>query len=275
MSITDNIQIEDVEYLNAGGTKLLARLYRPPGAGPFPGVVEVHGGAWTANDRTTNSAIDQPLARSGVVVMAVDFRMPPTAGYPASVCDINFAIRWLKHHARDFAVRPELVGGLGTSSGGHQIMLSALRPRDPRYGVWPLDATVDASLAFVALCWPISDPFARYRMVKGNGNTRLVQAHDAYWPGEAAMEDANPQRILERGEAGRLPPTLLLQGTSDDNVTPGMADRFAAAYKRAGGAIELHKFEGQPHAFVGKDPAAPAAGKAVETITAFVRRHTS
>lgn len=275
MSATDTIQIEDIEYLNAGGTKLLARLYRPAGAGPFPGVVEVHGGAWTANDRTANSAIDHPLARSGVVVMAVDFRMPPTALYPASICDINFAIRWLKLHARDFAVQPDLVGGLGTSSGGHQIMLSALRPRDPRYGAWPLDAPVDASLAFVALCWPISDPLARYRMVKANGNTRLVQAHDAYWPDEAAMEDANPQRILDRGEAGRLPPTLLLQGTKDDNVTPDMADRFAAAYERAGGAIELHKFDGQPHAFVGKDPAAPAAVKAVETIAAFVRRHTS
>lgn len=276
MATIDDIHVEDIEYLRHGDKPLLARLYRPRGKGPFPGVVEVHGGAWQLNDRTTNVAIHEPLAKSGVVVMAIDFRMAPEAKYPASLADINFAIRWFKRRARDFNIRPELVGGVGTSSGGHQIMLSALRPRDPRYTVLPLEgAAVDASLAFIALCWPINDPLARYRMVKANGNTRLAQAHEAYWPDEAAMEDANPQLILERGEKVPLPPVLLIQGTNDDNVTPDMADRFAATYRKAGGAIDLHKFAGQPHAFIARDPAAPDAVKAVETITAFIRRHTS
>ena len=270
------VETADVEYRREGGKPLLARLYRPRGAGPFPGVVEVHGGAWTLNDRTTNAPIDLPLAESGVVVLAIDFRMPPEARYPTSICDVNYAVRWLKHHARDFGVRPDQVGGLGTSSGGHQIALSTLRPRDPDYSALPIPgAATDASLAFLALCWPISNPLARYRMAKANGNSRLVQAHDAYWPDEAAMEDGNPQLILERGEAKTLPPALLLQGTHDDNVTPDMADRFAAAYGQAGGRIDLHKFEGQPHAFVGRDPAAPASVKAIAAIVDFVRKQTS
>src|SRR5579863_2350694 len=128
MSAGGDIGIEDVEYLRHGKEPLLARLYQPRGTGPSPAVVEVHGGAWTANDRTTNVAIHQALARAGVFVMAIDFRMPPAAKYPAALYDINFAIRWLKHHAREFNILPELVGGVGTSSGGHQIMLSALRP---------------------------------------------------------------------------------------------------------------------------------------------------
>jgi len=268
--------VEDVEYLRHDGKPLLARFYRPRGKGPFPGLVEVHGGAWTMNDRTVNVAIHEALARSGVVVMAVDFRMPPEARYPASILDINFAVRWLKHHAHELGVNRELVGGLGTSSGGHQIMLLALRPSDPRYAAVPLPgASADAGLAFVAQCWPINDPLARYGMVKANGNMRLVQAHDAYWPDEAAMADANPQRILDLGEARPLPPALLLQGTNDDNVTPDMADRFAASYRERGGRIELHKFPGQSHAFIARDPAAPDAAKALETIVAFVRRCTS
>ncbi len=275
MAVSSDITIEDVEYLRHGGKPLLARLYRPRGEGPFPGVIEVHGGAWTSNDRTTNVAMHEPLAKSGVVVMALDFRMPPESRYPASICDINYAIRWLKHHARDLGVDPRRIGGLGTSSGGHQLMLSALRPYDQRYTALPLAGSADASLGFVAICWPIVDPLARYRMAKANGNTRLAQAHDAYWPDEAAMADANPQLILERGETVPLPPVLLLQGTKDDNVTPDMADRFAAAYRKAGGSIDLHKFDGQPHAFVARDPAAPEAVRAVETITEFVRRHTS
>src|SRR5262249_38942817 len=151
----------------------------------------------------------------GVVVMAIDFRMPPEAKYPASLCDINYAIRWLKQHAAEFKVRPELVGGVGTSSGGHQIMLSALRPKDPRYTAIPLSgAATDASLAHVAICWAINNPSARYRMAKEKGLVRLQAAHDAFWPDEAAMEDANPTQILTRGETVSLPPVLLLQGTN-------------------------------------------------------------
>jgi acetyl esterase len=276
--MTDAFRIEDIEYIRHGEKPLQARLYRPSGKGPFPGVVEVHGGAWTSNDRTTNVAMHEALAQSGALVMAIDFRMPPDAQYPASICDINYAIRWLKQHARDLGIDPRRIGGLGTSSGGHQIMLSALRPYDQRYTALPLSgADVDASLGFVAICWAILDPLARYRMVTANGNTRLAAAHEAYWPDEAAMEDANPQLILERGEAvpRPLPPVLLLQGTKDDNVTPDMADRFAATYRQAGGRIDLHKFEGQPHAFVARDPKSHAALKALEEITGFVRRHTS
>lgn len=276
MPAGDDIEIEDIEYLRHGDRPLLARLYRPRGSGPFPCVVEVHGGAWTQNDRTTNVAIHQALARSGVVVMAIDFRMPPQAQYPASICDINFAVRWLKHHALAFNLRPGMIGGVGTSSGGHQMMLSAMRPRDPRYATIPLPgAAGDASVAFVAICWPINDPLARYRMVKANGNTRLVQAHNAYWPDEAAMADANPQLILERGEDVALPPVSLLQGTNDDNVTPDMADRFTAAYRKRGGRIELHIFDGLPHAFIARDPSAPASVRALETIVGFVSRQTS
>jgi acetyl esterase/lipase len=153
-------------------------------------------------------------------------------------------------------------------------MLSALRPRDRRYATLPLPAAgdADAELAFVVLCWPVTDPLARYRMVREKGPQRLVDAHHAYWPSEAEMEDANPQLILERGEARDLPPAFVLQGTADDNLTPDMADRFAAAYEKAGGGIVLEKFPGEPHAFVGKDPSAPASRRAVELIKDFVGR---
>ena len=124
---------EDVEYLRRGDRPLLARLYRPKGPGPRPGLIEVHGGAWTTNDRLANTVIHEALARAGVFVMAVDFRMPPEAPYPASLCDINYATRWLKLRAKEFGLNPGRIGGLGSSSGAHQLMLSALRPRDATY----------------------------------------------------------------------------------------------------------------------------------------------
>ena len=190
-----------------------------------------------------------------------------------SIADINFAIRWLKAHAREFGSRRELVSALGTSSGGHQLLLAALKPNDPRYASIPLAEAPgeDARLPYIVLCWPISDPLARYRMVREKGNNRLVEAHDAWWASEAEMEEGNPLLILERGEAAMpLPPAIVVQGTGDDNVTPDMADRFASAYRARGGRLDLHKFDGQPHTFIVRDPASEASRQATEKLRDFV-----
>lgn len=266
------IEVRDLEYRRDNGGALLARLYRPVGTGPFPALVEVHGGAWASGDRLNNAPLDEALAKSGIVVLAIDFRMPPEHRYPASIADINFATRWLKVHAAEFGSRRDLVGGLGTSSGAHQLLLSALKPQDPRYAALPLAEAPgeDARLPYLVLCWPISDPLARYRMVREKGNTRLVEAHDAYWRSEAEMEEGNPQSILERGEAGALPPAIVVQGTADDNVTPDMADRFAAAYRARGGRLELHKYDGQPHTFIPREPGSDASRRATKLLRDFV-----
>ncbi|HUZ71718.1 MAG TPA: alpha/beta hydrolase [Stellaceae bacterium] len=269
---------EDVAYQQVGGKAMLARLYHPVGAaGAVPALVEVHGGAWTSGDRLNNSLIAAALARAGNVVLSLDFRMPPEAPYPDSIADINLGIRWLKAHAREFGANPDCVGGLATSSGGQQLMLAAMKPRDPRFAALPLAGAeaIDARLAFVILCWPVVDPLARYRMAQEKKIDRFLQAHHAFFGTEAAMAEGNPQLVLERGEPVERPPVLILQGTADDNLTPDMADRFAAAYRQAGGTAELHKFEGQPHMFVTKDPNTEAAQRALALMTAFVRSQAS
>ncbi|HLZ03147.1 MAG TPA: alpha/beta hydrolase [Bradyrhizobium sp.] len=271
-----DVIVEDLEYGKVGDTPLLARFYRPRGVTGFTSVVDVHGGAWVATDRLQNAAIDQVIAAAGTAVLALDFRLAPASPYPASVADINLGIRWLKANIARWGGDASRVGGLGTSSGGHQLWLNVLRPRDPRYTAHKLAGAdhVDASLGFVVVCWPISDPVARYRMARATGNERLVKNHDAFFLNEATMAEANPQAILESGEAGSLPPALLIQGTADANVTPDMADRFVAAYAKAGGRITLRKFEGEPHTFISLNPTKPASVEALSLITEFIRKQT-
>ncbi len=273
IAATHEIETRDLEYRRDADGALLGRLYQPKGSGPFPALIEVHGGAWAGGDRLNNAPLDEALAKSGIVVLAIDFRMPPAHRYPTSIADIHYATRWLKAHAAEFGSRADLVAGLGTSSGAHQLLLSALKPADPRYAALPLAEApgIDASLPYLVLCWPISDPLARYRMVKEKGRTPLIQSHDAYWNSEAEMAEGNPLRIVETGEAANLPPAILLQGTGDDNVTPDMADNFTAAWRARGGSIDLHKFDGQPHTFVMRDPASAASLQACELARDFVK----
>jgi acetyl esterase len=276
------IDVEDVEYLRHGTKPLLARIYKPRGDGPFPLIIDLHGGAWCNKDRTSDAGTDEPLAKSGVVVVSLDFRMPPDAGYPASLQDVNYAIRWCKARAKELKTRPDLVGLLGVSSGGHQAMLAAMRPTDPRYGALPLagKAAVDASVRAVVLCWPVIDPLGRYRYAKTHVEgalkkqaTNWIQCHGQYWTGgEAEMTEGNPTLALERGEKAPLPPVIYLQGTADVAHPVENRDRFIANYRKAGGRVELHLFEGMGEAFVTNDPASPAARSAIEKIIEFVHR---
>jgi acetyl esterase/lipase len=267
-----DVRVEDVEYLNVGGKPLLARFYIPAGK-PIAGVVEAHGGQWMLGDRLNNAALDQALAAAGVFVMAVDFRMPPDVQYPASIADIHFAVRWLKAHAARYGIAPERVGGVATSSGAHQLLLATMKPSDPRYAAHPSPPGVnaDASVRYLVVCWSVSDPLARYRMAQARNIERFLKSHAAYFPDEAAMAEGNPQLVLERGENILMPPLLYIQGTADDNLTPDMADRFVAAYRARGGDATLHKFDGQPHMFITKDPQSAASQAALARITDFIR----
>jgi acetyl esterase len=276
---THKVEVKDVEVQRTAKGPILARLYLPqgpgPAAAPFPAIVDVHGGGWTSGSRENNAVLNQALAEQGTVVAALDFRMPPEANYPGPIADVNLGIRWLKKYARDFGSCAERVGGLGTSSGGHQILLNALRPRDPRYATLPMTPLpggpqVDAALAFVIACWPVADPYARYFFAKERNNENLVKSHHAFWTDEAEMSEGSPQRILERGEAVQLPPLLTMQGTKDDNLPAGMAEHFAALYRAKGGQAQFMEFPDQPHAFVIRQPDSAAARDAIALIARFI-----
>src|SRR5215210_4838165 len=130
---------EDIEYLRHGDRALKLRLYKPRGEGPFPAVVDVHGGAWGKGSLEECRGRDEALAKSGLLVAGIDFR-DGNDGYPTALIDINYAIRWLKARATQLQTRVDLVGIAGQSSGGHLAMLAAMRPHDARYTAVALPA---------------------------------------------------------------------------------------------------------------------------------------
>jgi len=271
-----DVRIEDVEYQRQGGRALLARLYRPVGAGPYPAVVQVHGGAWVNKDRTDNDFIARAFAESGILVASIDFRMPPEAPYPASLADINLAVRWLKARARLYGSRPDWVGSMGTSSGGHQVLLAAMRPDDPRYAALPLAEApqTDARAAFVISGWGVLDPLLRYHLAKKAGNNELVENHHAFWGNETGMSEGSPPAILDRGEKVALPPALAFGGDKDEWVPLETMQRLVNGWRKAGGEIELQLYPGAGHGFMTGKPDAPYAAPAIERMKAFIRKHT-
>lgn len=265
------IQISEVEYRRAGDEAWLARIYQPQGAGTFPVLLDVHGGAWTRGRLDGNARMNRVLAASGMVVVAIDYRLAPEHPYPAQVADVNYATRWIKTHAAEFNADPDFVGALGASSGGHTVMLSAMRPRDPRYIELSLPdgREADASLAYILAMWPVLDSHARYLYARDSGRDRLKDSSESYFLTEEAMQEGNPQMILERGEPVFLPPVLLIQGTDDDNVPQSIPEKFVQSYRGAGGVITLELFPRMPHGFGNQD--FPESDAALEIVKKFVK----
>ena len=283
-STTYEVDIEDVEYLRHGDTPLLARLFRPQGQGPFPIMVELHGGAWVRGDRLNGNLANEALARSGVIVAALDFRVPPVASYPASFADIHYGIRWCKSQAEAWNGIPGKVGAMGTSSGAHQAMLLGMRPNDARYAALPFSngaSALDGTLGCVIMVSPVIDPLGRYRYAKGLRDDvtpppgmaeRVGPNHDQYWITEEAMAEAAPARALAAGERMELPPTLCLARSYEDAHPRPDLDEFIAQYHKAGGSIDVKIFDGEGERLL-TDPSTPVAQEALERMTAFIREH--
>lgn len=263
----------DIEYQRIAGKPWLVRIYQPKGTGPFPTMIDVHGGAWHNGDRMNNAGIDRELASRGILVAAVEFRQPPEAGYPASICDVNLATRWLKAHAAEFDGTAR-IGAFGNSSGGHQVVLSALRPRHAAYSALPLEkhSDIDASLAYVIAAWPVICPLYRFRFAKELNRQEFIKAHIDYWRTEEAMAEGSPQTIIDHEKPIELPPVLFMLKANDKNHPLEMQERFIASYRKRGGQIEVHTFEGLPEHRMVPSPAQPETMRAMDTITEFVRR---
>ncbi len=268
----NKVRVVDVIYRQDGEESWPARIYMPEKPGPFPALIDVHGGAWTKGGLLDNEIIDLSLAESGVVVVAIECRKSPRYTYPAQVNDVNYATRWVKAHAGDFNVIPDRIGGLGTSSGGHALLLSAMRPDDARYGVLDLPEGKDknARLLYLMVLWPIIDPYARYLFAKENNNSFLVQATDGYFLHPDNMEEGNPLLALEQGEELDLPPVLIIQGTADRNVPLAPVDHFVDMYRTAGGAADIEWFLDMPHGFACK--AGAETDRVLEIMKNFICR---
>jgi acetyl esterase/lipase len=268
-----DLKISDVDFLRTPkGRQLMARIYQPQGAGPFPTVLDLHGGAWRHKDRLAEEPMDRAIATSGVLVVAIDLRLSEEAPYPASVQDANHGVRWLKSKAAEWNGDPSRIGVYGSSSGGHVAQLLAMRPRDARYSAIALPSapTVDATVAYVATRSPISDTYARFQQAERMKREAMIENNRIYFNPWETIHEGSPQEILGRREAVTLQPMLIMQGALDDNVLPAVQEKFAATYRAAGGVCKLTVFEGCEHEWVAKP--GPQTDRAHEMVKAFIAR---
>src|ERR1043165_3874037 len=159
----------DIEFANAGGESLKLDAYVPEGAGPFAAVILVHGGGWTAGDKSGGpkkaliAPMQEPLERAGFAWFSINYRLAPKHRYPACIEDVEAGIRWVKQHAAEYHLDPQRIAISGESAGGHLVALAVVRADEstrlaaavPSYGAFAMAARAKLGEAmpanFVAL----------------------------------------------------------------------------------------------------------------------------
>jgi acetyl esterase len=282
--MTYEVEESDEVFAKPDGLELLARIYRPKGAGAtaWPALVDVHGGAWTRLDRTAGQHHGRGLAAAGIVVVSLDFRQGPAHKHPAMAQDAAAGVRWVRAHAQRLAVDPARIGLLGQSSGGHIALLVAVQP-----GVFAGTPVVmpdgavqsdgDDAVKVVIAAYPVADPLARHRFMAAHTSDpqfpnapRLIESSIGYFGSEAMMEEASVTRVVGTGRARALPAAWIGQPENDDNVPPEIPEALVAAWQKAGGRIERVRFPGAKHGFL--QQASRDTAKCVDGIRAFLGR---
>jgi acetyl esterase/lipase len=277
-----DVAIEELNLVWAKpqGLELSATVYRQKAVkGDLPVLIDVHGGAWGSGDRTGDKLYCSELAKSGLLVVSIDFRQSPKFQHPAGSADVAAAVRWVRLNAKAIHADTSKIGLIGSSSGGHLALLAALRPDAPQHKGTPIaddkqafaaHDDLSARVDYVIAMWPVSDPAARYRYAKRAGVGRLAEMSLAYFPDEAAMWDASIPRIVTSGEAKTLPPILVVQPGDDSNIPQDMTFDLLHAWQARAGKVDYAYFPGMPHAF-GHRPS-EATTDLIRMVRAFIER---
>jgi acetyl esterase/lipase len=268
--VTGDVTVRtDLVYDSVRGRELHLDLYLPPSR-PAPVCLWVHGGGWARGSRSARAAERLlPVARAGVAVAAVEYRLSGEAAFPAQLDDVRSAVRWVRRNAADLGLAAERVGVWGGSAGGHLAALLALCPdeRDGELG----DSSVQG-----AVCWfPITDltmrdtdvpegpppPFLTGPPPSPSNEARLLGVESVGSAADAARA-ASPVTHVHPG----APPFLFVHGDRDGLVPSAHSRTLHRALQAQGVDTSLLLLAGANH----EDPAFEAA-QVLAAVAAFLR----
>jgi acetyl esterase/lipase len=117
----------DIPYWDQSKNELLDIYLPDEGEGPFPLLIQIHGGGFAMGDKRDGHV--QKLLDSlkkGYAFASIQYRLSGEATFPAAVLDCRMAVRFLKEHAKDYEIDPNRIATIGGSAGGNLSALLAM-----------------------------------------------------------------------------------------------------------------------------------------------------
>lgn len=250
------VTVENDVVFGTTGRDLKCDIYHPPIEGNRrPGVLLIHGGAWQSGDRSQLRYYGIQLARYGFVGVACEYRLSGEAPWPAQIHDVKAALRWMRAKANQLGIDEAKICVTGNSAGAHLALMLGC-DTDAFEGKGG-NMNVSSRCAAISAIYPPT----RLHFNKNDAENRLL--------GEAGNDEvatkASPINYANKG----FPPTILIHGNADQVVLNSDSFNMYHALNKAGVGVELHVFDGAPHAF---DRLAEFAKQCVQLITLYFDR---
>lgn len=253
----------DARFLYGGSKLQFADLRLPPGAGPHPCVVAIHGGFWRNRYSLDHLGhLCAALVGQGLATWSIEYRRVGDigGGWPGTFHDVAAGSAHLFSHASELGIDPVRIAVLGHSAGGHLASWLASMPNVPvgsPIRAMPLEFCAVVSLAGVL------DLRLGWQEGLGNGAVEafLGGPPDAF----AARYDAASPMALSPSPV----PHLAVHGAADEIVPVRTSERYVDAARRQGQEVSMLRLDGADH-FDVIDPQSVAWPAIRDAIVAMV-----
>jgi len=240
-------RLDDIQYAEVDGHRLLLDLYLPTDVERPPVVLWVHGGAWRRGSKT-NMPLDD-LIKHGFAVASVDYRLSPVARFPAQIHDCKAAIRYLRGTAKKHAINADRIGVAGSSAGGHLAALigvsNHLQALEGDLGDYvDQSSTVQATVDYFG---PTNFMTILKQSTPHGLSVRVPALELLLGGGPEEMPDlarlASPVFHVDSDE----PPLLLIHGDQDPQVPINQSHELHAKYKQYKRDVQFEVVHGGAH----------------------------
>jgi acetyl esterase/lipase len=280
--MSDGVTVHNgIAYANHDGVELLGDLYLPKDAKAAPALVAVHGGGWVAGVRGAFQYWGPYLARRGIAVFAISYRLATkTKTFPEAVQDVLAGVQFVRGKAHAFGIDPARIGLLGASAGAHLAALAALSG-ERFLGAYPHDpfAATDTSVKALVGVYGVYDMHAMWcslQVQDGRNSDNKVEKFIGAPPmaNRQTYFDASP--VSYATYANNAIGVLLATGTEDDLVDPKtQTEPFQLALKQAGFFVRPCIVAGAPHYWMNdpiEEPGSPSGFLAPRLVRFLAER---
>jgi acetyl esterase/lipase len=245
--------VSGVVYGHRQGQDVTLDILRPSRPNGI-GIVVMASGGWKSQAGSFRHWLAAPLLRRGYTVFAVYHIAQPEATVMEITEEVNRAVRFIRHNARQYGVDPGRLGVTGGSSGGHLSLMLATRggPGDAN-AADPVDRE-SSGIQAVAIFYPPTDLLnlgdSTENLHDGGPPKSFVKAfgpnstNPAVW--QVIGHDMSPIFYI----SSNLPPTLIYHGDADTLVPMDQSQRFQAEARKQGRIVELVIHHGGKHGWL-------------------------
>jgi len=246
-----------------GDKPSLTAYQAPPDKRTGTGVIICPGGSYRA------LAVDHEgvqvarwLNSLGVTAFVLRYRLGPRYHHPVELGDAQRAIRTVRSRAAEYALRPDRIGVMGFSAGGHLAATTGTHFDAGQAGSADPIERAGSRPDFLVLCYPVisfTTPYTHrgslQNLLGDNPDPKLVESL------------SNELQVT-----AQTPPAFLFHTTTDATVPPENSVLFYLALRRAGVAAELHVYERGQHG-LGLAPADPVLSSWPARLVDWLRVH--